>query len=50
MTIKDVISTEGVVTTAGSRILENFVPVYNATVIEKLQTRRGAFARQNQPR
>lgn len=37
MSIKDVISTKDVVTTAGSRILENFVPVYNATVIEKLQ-------------
>lgn len=37
MSIKDVISTRNVVTTAGSRILENFLPVYNATVIEKLQ-------------
>lgn len=36
MTIKDVISTRGVVTTAGSRILENFVPLYNATVIDRL--------------
>lgn len=42
MSIKDVISTQGVTTTAGSRILENFVPVYNATVIEKL-TAAGAF-------
>lgn len=37
MSIKDVISTRDVVTTAGSRILENFVPVYNATVIDKLE-------------
>lgn len=42
MSIKDVISTKDVPTTAGSRILENFVPVYNATVIEKLQ-HAGAF-------
>lgn len=42
MSIKDVISTKDVVTTAGSRILENFVPVYNAMVIEKLQG-AGAF-------
>jgi aspartyl-tRNA(Asn)/glutamyl-tRNA(Gln) amidotransferase subunit A len=36
MSIKDVISTRGVRTTAGSQILDNFFPVYDATVIEKL--------------
>jgi aspartyl-tRNA(Asn)/glutamyl-tRNA(Gln) amidotransferase subunit A len=34
--IKDVICTRGLPTTAGSRILENFVPPYDAHVIEKL--------------
>ncbi len=37
MSIKDVISTKGVTTTAGSRILDGFVPVYDATVVERLQ-------------
>ena len=34
--IKDVICTKGIPTTCSSRILENFVPPYNATVVEKL--------------
>lgn len=36
MAIKDNICTEGVLTTAASRMLENFVPPYNATVMDKL--------------
>jgi aspartyl-tRNA(Asn)/glutamyl-tRNA(Gln) amidotransferase subunit A len=35
--VKDNMLTEGVVTTAGSRILEGYVPPYSATVVEKLR-------------
>lgn len=34
--LKDLICTKGVKTTAGSLILKNFIPPYNATVVEKL--------------
>jgi aspartyl-tRNA(Asn)/glutamyl-tRNA(Gln) amidotransferase subunit A len=36
LAIKDVLCTEGVPTTAGSRILEGFVPPYTATAVQKL--------------
>ncbi len=35
--IKDVICTQGVTTTAASRILENFVPPYDATLVARLK-------------
>ncbi len=35
--VKDNMCTQGVPTTCASRILENFVPPYNATVVSKLQ-------------
>ncbi len=34
--VKDVMCTEGVLTTCASRMLENFVPVYNATAVGRL--------------
>jgi aspartyl-tRNA(Asn)/glutamyl-tRNA(Gln) amidotransferase subunit A len=37
--LKDVIGTRGVPTTAGSRILENYVPVYDATVTARCKAR-----------
>ena len=37
VTVKDALSTEGMPTTAGSRILEGFTPIYDAFVVERLK-------------
>lgn len=38
LSMKDLLCTKGVATTCGSKILENFVPPYDATVVEKLKS------------
>jgi aspartyl-tRNA(Asn)/glutamyl-tRNA(Gln) amidotransferase subunit A len=35
--IKDVLSTTGVTTTCGSKILENYIPPYDATAVDRLE-------------
>ena len=35
--LKDNVNTKGIRTTASSRILDNYIPVYNAHIVDKLQ-------------
>jgi aspartyl-tRNA(Asn)/glutamyl-tRNA(Gln) amidotransferase subunit A len=37
VSIKDLLCTKGLATTCGSKILENFIPPYNATVVDLLE-------------
>jgi len=41
--LKDIVCTKGITTTCGSHILHNFVPPYNATVVEKLRDAGAVF-------
>jgi len=41
--LKDIVCTKGITTTCGSHILHNFIPPYNATVVEKLKDAGAVF-------
>lgn len=43
LALKDLLCTKGMRTTCGSRILENFVPPYDATVVEKIRQEGGVI-------
>ena len=41
--IKDILCTKEILTTCGSKILENYVPFYDGTVIQKLKSNEAVF-------
>jgi len=41
LSVKDILCTKNLKTTCGSRILENYIPPYDATVVEKIKTEDG---------
>ncbi|MBC5793293.1 MAG: Asp-tRNA(Asn)/Glu-tRNA(Gln) amidotransferase subunit GatA [Nanohaloarchaea archaeon] len=41
--VKDAIATEGTVTSAGSKIIEDYKPVFDATVVERLKDQGATF-------
>lgn len=41
--LKDIVCTKGITTTCGSHILHNFIPPYDATVVEKLRDAGAVF-------
>ncbi len=41
--LKDILCTKGFLTTCGSRMLHNYIPPYNATVVEKLKAAGAVF-------
>lgn len=43
ISVKDCFCTKGLRTTGGSRILENYIPTYDATVVEKVKKLGGAI-------
>ena len=43
MGLKDILCTRGIRTTCGSKILENYVPFYDGTVVKKLRERNAVF-------
>ncbi len=47
LSIKDVISTKGLKTTAGSKILENYIPPFDATIVAKIRQQGGVILGKN---